>query len=59
VLNLSVLGLATAATQAGVSERVIAKRTGYKSLPVLHSCIREESLFTRMQRQMLGYNICM
>ena len=39
-------GLATAAAQVGVSERVIAKQTGHKSLPVLRGYIREGSLFT-------------
>lgn len=38
-------GLATAAAQAGVSERVIMQQTGHKSLPVLRRYIREGSLF--------------
>lgn len=38
-------GLATAAAQAGVSERVIMQQTGHKSLPVLRRYIRDGSLF--------------
>jgi site-specific recombinase XerD len=38
-------GLATAAAQAGVSERAIMVQTGHKSLPVLRRYIREGSLF--------------
>ncbi len=47
-------GLATAAAQAGVSERVIAKQTGHKSLPVLRGYIREGSLFTENAAAMVG-----
>lgn len=38
-------GLATAAAQAGVSERVIMAQTGHRSLPVLRKYIRAGSLF--------------
>jgi integrase len=38
-------GLATAAAQAGVAERVIMRQTGHKSLPVLRRYIRDGSLF--------------
>lgn len=38
-------GLATAAAQAGVSERVIMQQTGHKNLTVLRRYIREGSLF--------------
>ncbi|MEN9933432.1 MAG: hypothetical protein RLZZ387_11 [Chloroflexota bacterium] len=38
-------GLATAAAQAGVSERVIMQQTGHKNLAVLRRYIREGSLF--------------
>ena len=47
-------GLATAAAQAGVSERVIAKQTGHKSLPVLRGYIREGSLFTENAAAKVG-----
>lgn len=47
-------GLATAAAQVGVSERVIAKQTGYKSLPVLRGYIREGSLFTENAAAKVG-----
>jgi site-specific recombinase XerD len=47
-------GLATAADQAGVSERVIAKQTGHKSLPVLRGYIREGSLFTENAAAKVG-----
>lgn len=47
-------GLATAAAQAGVSERVIAKQTGHKSLPVLRGYIREGSLFTENAASKVG-----
>jgi len=40
-------GLATAAAQAGVSERVIMAQTGHKSLPMVRKYIREGSLFTQ------------
>lgn len=40
-------GLATAAAQAGVSERVIMAQTGHKSLPMVRRYIREGSLFTQ------------
>jgi integrase len=39
-------GLATSAAAAGVEERVIAKQTGHKSMPVLRRYIRAGSLFT-------------
>jgi site-specific recombinase XerD len=38
-------GLATAAAQAGVSERAIMAQTGHKSLPMVRRYIREGSLF--------------
>ena len=47
-------GLATSAAQAGVSERVIAKQTGHKSLPVLRGYIREGSLFTENAAAKVG-----
>ncbi len=47
-------GLATAAAQASVSERVIAKQTGHKSLPVLSGYIREGSLFTENAAAKVG-----
>lgn len=47
-------GLATAAAQAGVSERVIAKQTRHKSLPVLRGYIREGSLFTENAAAKVG-----
>ena len=40
-------GLATAAAQAGASERVIMAQTGHKSLPMVRTSIREGSLFTQ------------
>jgi len=40
-------GLATAAAQAGVAERVIMAQTGHKSLPMVRKYIREGSLFTQ------------
>ncbi len=43
-------GLAT----AGVSERVIAKQTGHKSMPVLRGYIREGSLFTENAAAKVG-----
>ena len=46
--------VATAAAQAGVSERVIAKQTGHKSLPVLRGYIREGSLFTENAAAKVG-----
>ena len=39
-------GLATAAAQAGVSERAIMEQTGHKSLPVVRRYIRRGSLFS-------------
>lgn len=45
---------ATAAAQAGVSERVIAKQTGHKSMPVLRGYIREGSLFTESAAAKVG-----
>lgn len=46
--------LATAAAQAGVSERVIAKQIRHKSLPVLRGYIRERSLFTENAAAKVG-----
>lgn len=40
-------GLATAAAQAGVSERIIMAQTGHKSPPMARKYIREGSLFTQ------------
>jgi len=40
-------GLATAAAQAGIAERVIMAQTGHKSLPMVRKYIREGSLFTQ------------
>ena len=39
-------GLATAAAQAGVSERTIMEQSGHKSLPIVRRYIRRGSLFT-------------
>lgn len=47
-------GLITAAAQAGVAERVIAKQSGHKSLPVLRGYIREGSLFTENAAAQVG-----
>ena len=47
-------GLATAAAQAGASERSIAKQTGHKSLPVLRGYIHEGSLFTENAAAKVG-----
>jgi integrase len=47
-------GLATAAAQAGVPERIIQKQTGHKSLPVLRGYIREGSLFTENAAAKVG-----
>lgn len=47
-------GLATAAAQAGVSERVIARQTGHKSMTVLRGYIREGSLFTENAAAKVG-----
>lgn len=47
-------GLATAAAQAGVSERMIAKQTRHKSLPVPRGYIREGSLFTENAAAKVG-----
>ncbi|NTU81984.1 MAG: site-specific integrase [Chloroflexales bacterium] len=47
-------GLATAAAQAGVSERVIMQQTGHKSLPVLRRYIREGSLFRENAAAQVG-----
>lgn len=47
-------GLITAAAQANVSERVIAKQSGHKSLPVLRRYIREGSLFTENAAAKVG-----
>jgi hypothetical protein len=47
-------GLITAAAQAGVAERVIAKQSGHKSLPVLRRYIREGSLFTENAAAQVG-----
>jgi integrase len=38
-------GLATAAAQAGVSERVIAQQTGHRSMTVLRGYIRDGSIW--------------
>ncbi len=38
-------GLATAAAEAGVSERAIMAQTGHKSLPVVRKYIRSGSIF--------------
>jgi len=47
-------GLATAAAQAGVSERVIMQQTGHKSLPVLRRYIRDGSLFRENAAAQVG-----
>ncbi|NTU85099.1 MAG: site-specific integrase [Chloroflexales bacterium] len=47
-------GLATAAAQAGVSERVIMRQTGHKSLPVLRRYIRDGSLFRENAAAQVG-----
>lgn len=39
-------GLATAAAQAGVSERAIMEQTGHRSLPIVRRYIRRGSLFS-------------
>jgi integrase len=46
--------LITAAAMANVSERVIAKQSGHKSLPVLRTYIREGSLFTENAAAKVG-----
>lgn len=47
-------GLATAAAQAGVNERVIMQQTGHKSLPVLRRYIRDGSLFRENAAAQVG-----
>ena len=47
-------GLATAAIQAGVSERAIMEQTGHKSLPVVRRYIRCGSLFTENATARVG-----
>jgi len=47
-------GLITAAAQAGVPERDIARLSGHKSLPVLRGYIREGSLFTNNAAAKVG-----
>ena len=47
-------GLATAAAQAGVSERAIMEQTGHKSLPVVRRYIRRGSLFTENAAAKVG-----
>ena len=47
-------GLITAAAQAGVPERDIARQSGHKSMPVLRGYIREGSLFTNNAAAKVG-----
>jgi len=47
-------GLITSAAMANVPERVIAKQSGHKSLPVLRTYIREGSLFTENAAAKVG-----
>jgi site-specific recombinase XerD len=47
-------GLITAAAMANVPERVIAKQSGHKSIPVLRTYIREGSLFTENAAAKVG-----
>jgi site-specific recombinase XerD len=47
-------GLATAAAQAGVSERTIMEQTGHKSLPIVRRYIRRGSLFTENAAAKIG-----
>jgi len=47
-------GLITSAAMANVPERVIAKQSGHKSLPVLRTYIREGSLFTENAASKVG-----
>jgi len=47
-------GLITAAAMANVPERVIAKQSGHKSIPVLRTYIREGSLFTENAASKVG-----
>jgi len=47
-------GLATAAAQAGVSERAIMEQTGHKSLPVVRRYIRRGSLFSENAAAKVG-----
>ncbi|MGH2387182.1 MAG: site-specific integrase [Chloroflexota bacterium] len=47
-------GLATAAAQAGVSERTIMEQTGHKSLPIVRRYIRRGSLFTENAAAKVG-----
>ena len=47
-------GLATAAAQAGVSERAIMEQTGHKSLPIVRRYIRRGSLFTENAAAKVG-----
>jgi site-specific recombinase XerD len=47
-------GLITAAAMANVPERVIAKQSGRKSIPVLRTYIREGSLFTENAASKVG-----
>ena len=47
-------GLITAAAMANVPERVIAKQSGHKSMPVLRTYIREGSLFTENAAAKVG-----
>ena len=47
-------GLITAAAMANVPERVIAKQSGHKSLPVLRTYIREGSLLTENAAAKVG-----
>lgn len=47
-------GLITSAAMANVPERVIAKQSGHKSMPILRSYIREGSLFTENAASKVG-----
>jgi site-specific recombinase XerD len=47
-------GLVTAAAMAGVSERVIMRQTGHRSLPVLRRYIRDGSLFRENAAAQVG-----
>jgi site-specific recombinase XerD len=47
-------GLITSAAMANVPERIIAKQSGHKSLPVLRTYIREGSLFTENAAAKVG-----
>jgi integrase len=47
-------GLVTSAAQAGVTERVIMRQTGHKSLAMVHRYVREANLFKQNAARAVG-----